>query len=152
MSMSRRLRTLDDAASVPPDSMRFNCSDVAGAGSMRSDVVAFLASHCDNNADLNGAELIFGELLGNVVAHAPGPVDVSITWVKGQALLAIWDTGPAYELDASLPSDVLTEHHRGLYIVMYLGKDLRVLRQGDRNLTSVMLPVKRGAGHLRRDD
>ncbi len=90
-----------------------------------------------------GAELIFGELLGNVVAHAPGPVEISITWLDGQALLAVWDAGPAYAFDASLPKDVLDEHHRGLYIINHFGEDLRVLRQGERNLTSVKLPVKR---------
>lgn len=123
-------------------SFRIGYDDVASAGSMRSAVVAFLTEQRVDDADVLNAELIFGELLGNVVAHAPGPVEVSITWVDGQALLSMWDTGPSYAFDPSLPDDIMNEHHRGLYIVKYLGVDLRVLRQGDRNLTSVKLPVK----------
>jgi anti-sigma regulatory factor (Ser/Thr protein kinase) len=125
------------------ESFRMDYHDVATAGSMRSLVVAFLSEHATDDADLASAELIFGELLGNVVAHAPGPVDVSITWLDGQALLAMWDTGPSYAFDASLPANIMSEHHRGLYIVECLGQDLRVIRQGNRNLTSVKLPVKR---------
>jgi anti-sigma regulatory factor (Ser/Thr protein kinase) len=125
------------------DTFRIRHDDVAYSGLLRAAVVAFLTSHAADDADLMGAELIFGELLGNVVAHAPGPIEVSITWIRGQALLAIWDTGPSYTFDASLPEDILNERHRGLYIIDYLGEDLRVLRQGERNLTSVRLPVKR---------
>ncbi len=72
------------------------------------------------------AELIFGELLGNVVRHAPGAVEIQLYGTKGSWDLHVIDSGTDFDATGTLPKDVLSELGRGLYIVQRLAKDVRV--------------------------
>jgi len=85
-----------------------------------------LRSHADGADFLARAELIFGELLGNVVRHAPGPVEISLFRSRDGALLHVLDSGTAFELSEQLPADLLSERGRGLYIVRCLARSLKV--------------------------
>lgn len=78
------------------------------------------------------AALIFTELVGNVVRHARGPVDVRLYCTNGDAKLQVIDTGRGFKLRRSLPSHPLDDHGRGLYLVSRFSKDLKVqtLRYG----------------------
>jgi anti-sigma regulatory factor (Ser/Thr protein kinase) len=70
--------------------------------------------------DLASCELIFGELIGNVVRHAPGRIRIVLDWSGNQARLCVEDTGPSFDFDPALPANPLEEHGRGLYIVRAL--------------------------------
>ena len=128
---------------INSEGFRFAFADAMLASHARKLFVLYLSGQVEQNCDLFGVELIFGELVGNVVRHAPGPVELWLRWEQHGARLEVIDHGPGYELKAALPEDVLEEAHRGLFIVATYGKDLRVDRRGDVTVTSVMVDLQR---------
>lgn len=121
---------------------RFHFSDAALATAARRLFIEYLRAQVEADCDLFNVELVFGEILGNVARHAPGPVDVEFVWEEARARLEVWDHGPGYEGNIALP-DLLEESHRGLFLVAQCADDLRVERRAGRTVTSVMLPIKR---------
>ncbi|HZV77016.1 MAG TPA: ATP-binding protein [Candidatus Babeliales bacterium] len=99
----------------------------------RSHFVEFLHSIEIEQDFISTAELVFGELLGNVVRHAPGPVQISIDLNDDAMVLHVVDTGPPFSLNQShLPTDVLSERGRGLFIVAQLAAEVRVKKKRSR--------------------
>ena len=81
---------------------------------------------------LDAAELVFGELLGNVVRFAPGPVEIVLNWTHAAApVLHVLDRGPGFTFAPKLPLDLLSERGRGLYIVWSLAEDFNVTPRHD---------------------
>ena len=72
------------------------------------------------------AQLIFTELVGNAMRHATGPVDLQLRCVGDKALLHVFDRGPGFALEASLPASPLAEGGRGLFLVREFSEKLRV--------------------------
>jgi anti-sigma regulatory factor (Ser/Thr protein kinase) len=119
----------------------FASQDARSAVDARTEFVEFLRSIGTGDELVYKAELVFGELLGNVVRHAPGPVDISFDLRSGAGILHVIDSGPEFPVvQAHLPDDVLSELGRGLFIVQQLATDVRVERIADRgNHTIVTL-------------
>jgi HD-GYP domain-containing protein (c-di-GMP phosphodiesterase class II) len=119
----------------------FTASDVSLALDARKLAVDYLRASCESASDLLSAELIIGELLANVVQHAPGPVTIRIHRRSDEAVLEVCDRGLGYAISLALPDD-FSETRRGLYIIAALGRDLRTYRRGDETVTSIVLPVR----------
>ncbi len=99
----------------------FDAENARAAHDARSGFVTYLREHgCIG--DLNAAEIIFGELCGNVVRHAPGPIDVNVDWRGIRAVLHVTDRGRGFDRKPSLPDDMMKESGRGLYIVEALSR------------------------------
>jgi|SRR5579862_3836316 len=121
----------------------FESTDAAEAYTVRFDMLEYLKSRADTGSDLEAAALIFGELVGNVVRHAPGPITVEILWERGCAVLRVVDGGPGFDWagNAALP-DILAESGRGLYIAQSVAKALKVRRlAGNGTEATAWLPV-----------
>jgi PAS domain S-box-containing protein len=122
----------------------FESVDAVAAQSVRSSFVAALAREASEDADLGAAELIFGELIGNVVRYAAGPIDIDLEWIGPVPVLHVLDRGGGFDLHSTLPEDIMSERGRGLYIVSVLGSDLRADRlPGRGNHVRVVLPIRR---------
>jgi anti-sigma regulatory factor (Ser/Thr protein kinase) len=122
----------------------FDSDDALAAHSARSSFVAALAREASEDSDLGAAEVIFGELAGNVVRYAPGPIEIDLEWDGPQAVLHVLDRGHGFDLRSTLPADVMSERGRGLFIVSVLGSGLRADRLPVRgNHVRVVLPVRR---------
>ena len=67
----------------------FASEDARTAVDARTQFVEFLRSIGTGDELVYKAELVFGELLGNVVRHAPGPVEISFDLGSGAAILFI---------------------------------------------------------------
>ncbi|HEY1977582.1 MAG TPA: SpoIIE family protein phosphatase [Candidatus Baltobacteraceae bacterium] len=104
----------------------FATEDARAAADARLHFVQFLQTRTDDPDCIAQAELVFGELLGNVVSHAPGPVETQLFWTGGHAVLHVIDTGTAFDVQAHLPIDILSERGRGLFIVRQLARSVRV--------------------------
>jgi anti-sigma regulatory factor (Ser/Thr protein kinase) len=105
----------------------FATEDARAAVDARTHFVEFLRSVGSQNDLVDRAELIFGELLGNVVRHAPGPVEISFDMRSEAQVLHIIDSGKPFPLVARhLPDDAFAELGRGLFIVAQLAADVRV--------------------------
>jgi len=115
-----------------PPAWTLYVDDARAAVGARSHFVAFLQSVNENGDFIDRAELIFGELLGNVVRHAPGPVEISIVLSDDVMVLHVIDSGPPLILtETHLPDDVLSERGRGLFIVGQLASELCVEREAE---------------------
>ncbi len=103
--------------------------DAGQAVDARSHFVEFLQRIQSDNEFIATAELIFGELLGNVVRHAPGPVEIAINLNEAALILHVIDSGPFLPIaERRLPDDMLSERGRGLYIVEQLAAEVRFER------------------------
>ena len=106
----------------------FDAEDAQAAHEARDELMAYLRAHASPEADLEAAELVFGELVGNVVRHAPGAIDVRIDWSAERPILHVIDRGKGVLRNPSLPQNPLSESGRGLYIVSLLTRSLRAER------------------------
>ena len=124
------VRVVGDGANLKRWS--FDARDVATGRAVRGEFAAALETHGVRDDDLFAAEVIFGELLGNVVRHAPGPIEIVVEWDPERApVLHVLDRGPGFVLAPRLPSDVLAERGRGLFIVWSLAEELNVTKRPD---------------------
>lgn len=97
---------------------KFASDDARTAHIARSSFVAYLRAHGAREADIGAAEIVFGELVGNVVRHAPGPIDVELEWNADSPLLLVRDRGTGFEArSTALPADDYSESGRGLYLI-----------------------------------
>jgi len=106
----------------------FDAEDAQAAHEARNELMAYLRANASPEGDLEAAELVFGELVGNVVRHAPGPIDVRIDWSAERPMLHVIDRGKGVLRNPSLPQNPLSESGRGLYIVSLLTHSLRAER------------------------
>ncbi|MFY9631677.1 MAG: SpoIIE family protein phosphatase [Candidatus Cybelea sp.] len=110
-----------------PPAWTFAAEDARAAVDARAQFVQFLHQAAYDDDLVDRTELIFGELLGNVVRHAPGPVEVSFEVNPASATLHVIDSGAPFTLThAHLPDDAFAELGRGLFIVAQLAAGVRV--------------------------
>lgn len=121
---------------------QYNAATAAEALEAREAFVNYLRNACTADSDFKAAELVFGELVANVVRHAPGPIQLSVDIdVFGSVTLEVCDTGPAFTLSPSLPSEVFSASGRGLYVVSRLCRQMTAIRTTVGNRVRVVLPV-----------
>jgi PAS domain-containing protein/anti-sigma regulatory factor (Ser/Thr protein kinase) len=116
---------------VGPDSERmtrwsFRSDEAAVATSVRREFASMLRSAGATDAEAADAELVFGELLGNVVRHTDGPVEAALDMTNESPILHVLDRGAGFTYYARLPKDTLSESGRGLYIATKLARDVIV--------------------------
>ena len=127
-----------------PTQWWFDADNAQAAHEARSQFVGHLREHADPDLDLESAELIFGELIGNVVRHAPGPIDVQLSWDGDYPVLHVTDRGRGFIRNPALPLDPLSESGRGLYIIALLAREVRVERiPGYGNHVAAELNIKK---------
>ncbi len=106
----------------------FDAENAQAAHDARAEFVDALRDRYGARTDFGPAELVFGELIGNVARHAPGAIDVQLEWCESGAVLHVTDRGKGFIRDAALPANVLSESGRGLYIVEELSRALHIER------------------------
>ena len=94
----------------------FDARDADAARSARRGFVERLASWRIAHEIVSAAEVVLGELLGNVVRYTPGAVDVSVNRLLDKIVICVLDRGPGLRWAASRPADT-SETGRGLYLV-----------------------------------
>ena len=110
---------------------RFDPRDWRRAYDVRETIVEALQLHA-RDVDIPAAELVFGELIGNAVRHAPGSIDVELSIHDPvQPVLHVIDDGPGYSSHTELPADD-AESGRGLYLVAKLTREFTVSKAADR--------------------
>jgi len=125
---------------------QFDAENAQAAQNARGEFVATLRQQAEPWADVSAAELVFGELIGNVVRHAPGPIDVQVDWSRPHPVLHVIDRGHGFVRDAALPADPFSEYGRGLYIVSKFARRVRFERiAGYGNHVAVELSLRRRA-------
>ncbi len=131
---------------------RFESADASRAYDARRDLLDYLASHADGHSDLDAAAIVFGELVGNVVRHAPGPIAIELSWDRGIAVLRVRDSGPGFEWEGAVAlPDPMAESGRGLYIVYTVSRTMKVSRPpGGGTEVTAWLPISLNFGFVHR--
>jgi anti-sigma regulatory factor (Ser/Thr protein kinase) len=124
---------------------QFEAADARAAYALREEYFRRLRETCEvEEDDLSTCAVIFAELVGNAVRHAPGPLSVSLEFRGERVLLHVIDKGPGFTLHPVLPSNLWAESGRGLYLVSMLACDVSVEAiPGSGSHITVTLPVKR---------
>ncbi len=122
----------------------FQADDARLADGVRAAFATYLRARAGDVPELLNAEIAFGELVANVVQHAHGPIAVRVDWSGTNPVLHIFDRGPGFHETPHLPTDALSEHGRGLFLVQTLTEGLTVRRRArGGSHVSVVLPLKR---------
>jgi anti-sigma regulatory factor (Ser/Thr protein kinase) len=100
-------------------------ADAREALRARQAIRRFLKLQAARDSDLDGAETIAGELIANVIRHAPGPVGIHVFWKGDGATLIIMDRGPGIPHIRKVP-DALSTSGRGLFLVQALARRVEI--------------------------
>jgi len=123
----------------------FDTRNSASNGARRAFLACLKSKAVAAPIDVPAAELIFGELLGNVVRHAPGRVDIVLDWTAELPVLHVLDRGPGFRSRRKrerLPVDQLSESGRGLFIVNACAPTFSVRNRNGRGThASATLPL-----------
>ena len=103
-------------------------SDISNVSAARRAFADAFRSRGATRDDVAMAEIVFGELVGNVVRYAPGPLEVIGDWSGPDPVLHVIDSGCGFRHISILPPDLLSESGRGLFIVSALTQDFRVAK------------------------
>ncbi len=111
---------------------------------MHAEIMGRLHAEGTADSDFDAAELIYGELIGNLIRHAQGCVTIRLDWSDEFPTLSVNDeqryTAPAI----SLPRDPLAESGRGLFIIKTLARDFKLVdADGSGSAACAILPVRR---------
>jgi len=103
----------------------------------------YLEAFGDPASDFDAAEAVYGELVGNCVRHAPGPIRIEFRW--NDATLIVIDACDRLRTWPFSPDDTREEStHHAYAIVARLTGRLHVTRDVDGGTrASVVLPVVR---------
>ena len=107
----------------------FDSRDAEAAHEVRRQFLGELERGGFTSVGVGNAELVFGELLGNVVRYAPKWVDITLDWGGEAPTLHVLDGGPGFRYRPQLPANLLSEQGRGLYIVSRLTKEFNVSKR-----------------------
>jgi PAS domain S-box-containing protein len=113
-----------------PESWTFETENAYAVQDARADFIGYLREHIHDEAAIDQAELVFGELMANVVRHAPGPVSVYVDWCGNDPVVHVIDRGPAFVVRTNLP-DAYSETGRGLFLIQSSCADVFVERIED---------------------
>jgi PAS domain S-box-containing protein len=110
------------------DRWRLDAGDAAAATALRETFVASLAHKDFSAEDIDNAELVFGELISNVVRHANGHLQVEVVIDRSgrQTVLHVLDSGAGFRYVSRLVPDPYCESGRGLFLIAALTADFEV--------------------------
>jgi serine phosphatase RsbU (regulator of sigma subunit)/anti-sigma regulatory factor (Ser/Thr protein kinase) len=122
---------------------QFEAADARSAYAMREEFFASVRGLCEpDEAQLATCGVIFCELIGNAVRHAPGPLSVSLEQRDSALLLHVIDKGPGFAYRPRLPSNIWSESGRGLFLISKLAHKVEVERiPGLGSHVTVTLPL-----------
>ncbi|HVA33109.1 MAG TPA: ATP-binding protein [Candidatus Baltobacteraceae bacterium] len=124
----------------------YEAKKASSALGARGELMAYLRPRVTSSSDLDAAIAIFAELVGNVIRHAPGPIEATVSWEGYKAVLSVADCGTGFTLPTrfELPAED-SEDGRGLYIVSALAEELWDERphQPYRHQINALLPVRK---------
>ena len=126
--VARRCRLMTVALGAP-ESWSFEAENANTARDARTGFIAYLAA-TSTMRRRQSCGMIFGELMANVVRHAPGRVSVYVDWCGSDPVVHVIDRGPAFCAKPELP-DELSETGRGLYLVLSASREFTVERIED---------------------
>lgn len=101
----------------------------------------FLRARCTPESDCDAAEIVFGELVANVVRHAPGPIEILLQSSRlGSFRLNVRDSGTGFDVMPQRRPPPESEVGRGLYLVSCLCNHVSCARTLSGGTVTAILP------------
>ncbi|HEY6235089.1 MAG TPA: SpoIIE family protein phosphatase, partial [Candidatus Elarobacter sp.] len=148
MRLASAARARDDAAVlvVRLDGNRtnwgFDVVDSASAYAIKQDYLSAISAYAGPDGDVSACALIFSELVGNALRHAPGRLSLSLSSDEKGMWLHVMDEGTGFDAEPALPKDIWSESGRGLFLVQALADEVVVHRLPQYgSYIKVLLPV-----------
>ncbi len=114
---------------APIERWFFDATDAQAGQAARRAFREGLRVRMADRDSIDKAEIVFGELVGNAVRYAPGPVEVTVDWSGAAPVLHVLDEGPGFHHVPALPRDVYSESGRGLFLISLLSEDFSVSKR-----------------------
>jgi anti-sigma regulatory factor (Ser/Thr protein kinase) len=121
-------------------------------GDLRREVGRYLTRHAvpGSDAQIDDAELIVSEAVGNAIRHTGGPVWVSLAWSTELPVLRVYDIGTGFDTVRRTADgdhdteELLADSGRGLMIIQALSPEVSAsVRANAGMVVSATLPVPR---------
>ena len=106
---------------------KLQANDALESTTVRRAIVALLRDAGASPDEAADAELVVGELLGNIVRHTGGEAEIVLDLNGPEPVLHVLDRGPGFTFYARLPSDRFSESGRGLFLLKNLARDISVV-------------------------
>jgi anti-sigma regulatory factor (Ser/Thr protein kinase) len=119
---------------------KFDAEEAKHAHRRRPEFIRHLREHASSGSDFAAAEIIYGELVSNVVRYANGRISIVLEWELAFAVLRVRDFGKGFEHDFHLPHSA-SESGRGLFIVHKLARKLEIEARPTGSEVRATLPV-----------
>jgi serine phosphatase RsbU (regulator of sigma subunit)/anti-sigma regulatory factor (Ser/Thr protein kinase) len=113
-------------ASEPLRRWRFDPTWEDLARRIRCDLRRVLGEHAYARDDVLDVELIFAELMGNLVRYAPGVAELILELHGERFVMHLLDKGPGFQFAPRLPHDLFSQSGRGLFLIAQLSADFSV--------------------------
>jgi serine phosphatase RsbU (regulator of sigma subunit) len=122
----------------------FDVADSAAAYAIKQDYLSAVLGYTGRDAETSAYEMIFSELVGNALRHAPGRLSLALSTDEDGLWLHVMDEGLGFDAKPALPKDIWSESGRGLFLVHALA-DAVVVRRLPKygSYIKVLLPVAR---------
>jgi GAF domain-containing protein len=122
----------------------FDVADSASAYAIKQDFLSAVFGYAGRHAETNACEVIFSELVGNALRHAPGRLSLALSTDDEGLWLHVMDEGRGFDAKPALPTDIWSESGRGLFLVDALANAVVVRRLPQYgSYVKVLLPVSR---------
>jgi len=106
---------------------RWDVADPAAAYALKGSIFAALHAIADYTVEQEqNLHVVFSELVGNAVRHAPGALSISISISDGKPQLHVIDDGPGFDRRPELPNNIWSESGRGLFLISALAEALSI--------------------------
>jgi anti-sigma regulatory factor (Ser/Thr protein kinase) len=126
-------------------SWHFRADNADSAQSARAAFCYHLRRNGVATAAVARAELVFGELVGNVVRHAPGPIEIDLAFDRDDAVLTVRDRGAGFEPQRNVLPKAWEESGRGLFLIEAYAETAPLVMRRARGGSKVVATI-RGAG------
>jgi anti-sigma regulatory factor (Ser/Thr protein kinase) len=124
---------------------RFDAREVLVGRRVKRELLAALGALGPLQPESIIAEMVFGELLSNVVRHTPGAACVSFTVEDGHVVLSVEDYGALYSIGGlgihTGATPEYAESGRGLFMIAALCERIRIEPTRSGKITTVVLPL-----------
>ncbi|MDQ2991489.1 MAG: serine/threonine-protein phosphatase, partial [Candidatus Eremiobacteraeota bacterium] len=99
------------------------------AARVRAEICAHLPLRTFGASYRTDCEVIFSELMSNIMRYAPGTAEIILEQQGDEFVLHVLDKGPGFFFVPQLPSDLFSEVGRGLFLIANLARDFSVARR-----------------------
>jgi len=112
---------------------------------VRDEIRQTLGSAGFSDRGLLDYDVIFAELLSNIIRYASGTAEIILEKQSDQFVLHILDKGPGFLFIPRLPADLFSEFGRGLFLIANLALNFSVERRpGGGSHARVVLAKSKG--------